>query len=73
MKQVRVWKLTFFMANLCNLGTSSSNRALVRRISAFNATVDALFFSLEATSAFCRWNPLKFSNINKQKQEIVKP
>lgn len=43
---------TFFTANLCNLGTSSSNRALVRRISALIATADALPFSFEAVSAF---------------------
>jgi len=43
---------TFFIANLCNLGTSSNSLALVRRISALTATVDVILFSLEAVYAF---------------------
>lgn len=45
-------KFTFLTANFCNLGTSSSNLALVRRISALIATAEALPFSFEAVSAF---------------------
>lgn len=66
--------LTFFTASLCNLGTSSNNRALVLRISAFKATTDALFFSLEADSAFCRSKTqISVNQTNEKKQNLANP
>lgn len=56
-------------ANLCNLGTSSNNLALVRRISALIATADAFPLSLEAFSAFYTKNSI--NKINKIKKTQI--
>lgn len=71
-KKKHKWRAiqTFLSANLCNLGTSSANRALVLRISAFIATTAARFLSCCALSDFYKQNqPTRITQRNRFKNQ----